>query len=144
MCSKLSRGYARDLRKAQTREEALLWGELRNRKFDGIKFMRQHPISIQRINSTEEFVIADFYCASYKFVIELDGGYHNMIQDIDANRDEVLLNFLSKLFFSFSVYMNQIKLITGVDFLKHCLKNIGFMMDHDKISNSDLRRWWTV
>ncbi|MBS1611485.1 MAG: DUF559 domain-containing protein, partial [Bacteroidetes bacterium] len=41
MCSRLSKKYARDLRKAQTREERLLWDELRNRKLDGIKFMRQ-------------------------------------------------------------------------------------------------------
>lgn len=94
MCSKLSKEYARGLRKVQTKEEAILWGELRNRKLEGIKFLRQHPIAIQRVNSVEEFVIADFYCARYKFVIELDGGYHELIRDIDANRDEVLLSLL--------------------------------------------------
>lgn len=92
MCSKLSREYARDLRKLQTNEEAMLWEELRNRKLDGIKFVRQHTITIQRINQVDEFIIADFYCARYKFIIEVDGGYHKMIGDVDANRDEVLLS----------------------------------------------------
>lgn len=91
MCSKLSRRYARDLRKAQTYEEALLWEQLRNRKLVGIKFVRQYAISFQRLNNTEEFIIAGIYCARYKFIIEVDGGYHNEIRDIDANRDETLL-----------------------------------------------------
>jgi len=36
--------FARELRKKQTPEEKLLWEELRNRRLNGLKFLRQHPI----------------------------------------------------------------------------------------------------
>ena len=116
MCSRLSKKYARDLRKAQTREERLLWDELRNRKLDGIKFMRQHTIPIQRISSTEEFIIADFYCASYRFIIELDGGYHEMITAMDANRDELLMDLfgIKTLRFKNEELSNMPKVLTTI------------------------------
>ncbi len=60
--------YARDLRKNDTSAEDLLWRNLRNRKFNGLKFRRQHPL--------DKF-IADFYCHEKKLVIELDGSVHD-------------------------------------------------------------------
>jgi very-short-patch-repair endonuclease len=59
---------ARNLRKVLTNAEELLWQELRNRKLQGLKFRRQHPIS---------HYIADFYCAEKQLVIEVDGSIHN-------------------------------------------------------------------
>ena len=44
--------YGRELRQELTAAEKVLWTELRNRKFDGLKFRRQHPIGIY---------IVDFY-----------------------------------------------------------------------------------
>jgi very-short-patch-repair endonuclease len=60
--------YGRDLRKSQTNAEDLLWQNLRNRKLEGLKFRRQHPL--------HKF-IADFYCHEKKLVIEVDGDVHN-------------------------------------------------------------------
>ncbi|MEO1098649.1 MAG: DUF559 domain-containing protein, partial [Bacteroidota bacterium] len=37
--------YARKNRSNQTKAEKMLWDELRNRKLDGFKFRRQHPIT---------------------------------------------------------------------------------------------------
>ncbi|WP_461634355.1 endonuclease domain-containing protein [Labilibaculum euxinus] len=51
-----------------TKSEKLLWTEIRNRKLNGLKFRRQHPINI---------FIADFYCHEIKLVIELDGNIHD-------------------------------------------------------------------
>ena len=60
-------GYARKNRHTQTVAEKLLWMNLRNRKLNGFKFRRQHPISS---------FIADFYCHERLLVVEVDGNYH--------------------------------------------------------------------
>ncbi|WP_461639300.1 endonuclease domain-containing protein [Labilibaculum euxinus] len=59
---------AKELRRNMTKSEKLLWTEIRNRKLNGLKFRRQHPINI---------FIADFYCHEIKLVIELDGNIHD-------------------------------------------------------------------
>ena len=58
---------ARDLRQRGTPAEELLWDALRNRRLDGLKFRRQHPVG--------PFVI-DFCCPSRQLAIELDGEVH--------------------------------------------------------------------
>jgi very-short-patch-repair endonuclease len=58
---------ARELRATQTDAENLLWLLLRNRRFCGFKFRRQHPVS--------RFIL-DFYCHEASLAIELDGGGH--------------------------------------------------------------------
>ena len=74
---------ARHLRKTQTKAEATLWEQLRNRKICGYKFRRQQIL---------EEMIVDFFCAEKKIIIELDGPYHDdPIQKVkDANRDQEL------------------------------------------------------
>ena len=52
--------YARDLRKNETSAEDLLWRNLRNRKLNGFKFRRQHPL--------DKFIV-DFYCHEKKLAI---------------------------------------------------------------------------
>jgi very-short-patch-repair endonuclease len=70
---------SRELRKDQTPAEKILWGRLRNRRFGGIKFRRQHVIGP---------CIADFFCAEVGLVIELDGATHVGKKDSDRLRDE--------------------------------------------------------
>ena len=72
---------ARDLRARETWAEDRLWDELRERRLDGIKFRRQHPIGA--------FVV-DFCCTELRLAIELDGGIHAEQQDRDAERDAIL------------------------------------------------------
>lgn len=60
--------FARLNRQVQTEAEKVLWECLRNRKLNGFKFRRQHPIT---------HFIADFFCLEYNLVIEVDGDYHN-------------------------------------------------------------------
>jgi very-short-patch-repair endonuclease len=74
---------ARLLRKKATEPERILWRHLRNRNFAGCKFRRQHPF--------DDYVL-DFYCASAKLAIELDGGGHNYRagQIRDRTRSEFL------------------------------------------------------
>ncbi|WP_298269058.1 endonuclease domain-containing protein [Geobacter sp.] len=58
---------ARTLRTRQTDAENLLWLLLRNRRFCGFKFRRQHPVG--------RFIL-DFYCHEVLLAIELDGSSH--------------------------------------------------------------------
>ena len=80
---KSSFGKAWDLRNRETEAEKLLWEELRGNKVNGLKFRRQHPVSL---------FIADFYCHKLKLVIEIDGGYHFTKEQIlkDKERTEIL------------------------------------------------------
>lgn len=80
--------YARALRQKQTPAENLLWQLLRNRKFQGLKFNRQYPICISSTSQKQIFYIADFYCASLKLVIELDGESHLNKKEYDNLRDQ--------------------------------------------------------
>lgn len=74
---------AKQLRKNQTEHEAKLWSRLRDRRFDGFKFIRQYPIGNY---------IVDFCCRQKKLIIELDGGHHNEEKNIeyDIRRDKYL------------------------------------------------------
>ncbi|HEY7577739.1 MAG TPA: endonuclease domain-containing protein, partial [Acetobacteraceae bacterium] len=67
--------HARALRRDATPAERLLWQGLRNRAVGRLKFRRQVPLGPY---------IADFYCASAKLVVEVDGVSH-----IDSRSDAV-------------------------------------------------------
>jgi very-short-patch-repair endonuclease len=78
--------YGRELRQESTEAEKLLWVELRNKKLNGLKFRRQHPL--------DKFIV-DFYCNEKKLVIELDGGVHN--KKINKEYDEARTAMLAAL-----------------------------------------------
>jgi len=59
--------HARAMRKEPSRAERALWKLLRDRRLEGLKFRRQHPI---------DRYIADFACVSRKLVVEVDGPSH--------------------------------------------------------------------
>lgn len=80
---------ARELRKNQTPSEKILWNELRNRKLEGFKFLRQHPI-IYEYYKKPYFFIADFYCAERVLVVELDGKIHDYQKEKDYQRDLII------------------------------------------------------
>ncbi|HOW25910.1 MAG TPA: endonuclease domain-containing protein [Bacteroidales bacterium] len=84
------RDFARKLRKNPTPSEQKLWEEIRFRKLNGRKFLRQHPIIFESKNNEHFFYIPDFYCAEEKLVIELDGPIHMNQQDHDKQRDLIL------------------------------------------------------
>ena len=83
--------FARELRKNQTPSEKILWNVLRNRKLDGKKFLRQHPLIYENMNDEKlSFFISDFYCAEHRLVLELDGKIHDFQKDYDAHRDKII------------------------------------------------------
>jgi very-short-patch-repair endonuclease len=100
---------ARILRKELTLAEEVLWGKIRNRKFNNCKFRRQHVLSLY---------IADFYCHECKLVIELDGGYHN-------TKDRVVLDELrTKVFEDFGITVLRFTNKEVLDNIDYVLKTI--------------------
>jgi very-short-patch-repair endonuclease len=100
--------FARLNRKAQTEAEKILWGCLRNRKL-GFKFRRQHPIA--------DF-IADFFCLESNLVVEVDGDYHNELEQ--QQYDEGRTYELSELNISVIRFTNK----EVVENLEYVLKTI--------------------
>ena len=80
-CSKELLGFAKALRKRRTYAEKLLWQQLRANRLDGVHFRQQEPLG---------GFIADFYCARYRLVIELDGPIHDDKVAFDATRDALM------------------------------------------------------
>ena len=74
--------YSRQLRSNQTNAEKLLWQKLRKRQL-GVCFQRQYVF--------DNKYIVDFYCASLKLIIEIDGGQHH-----DNHQDDIRDNYIKK------------------------------------------------
>jgi putative DNA methylase len=72
---------ARQLRREATPSEVVLWEALRNRKLEGRKFRRQHPIGT--------FVV-DFFCKEESLIVEVDGPVHATQHDLDCRRQELI------------------------------------------------------
>lgn len=64
-------------RKHPTDAEAILWECLRDRRLNGFKFRRQHPIGRY---------VADFYCHEAQLIIEVDGEIHDQSDQRDYDR----------------------------------------------------------
>lgn len=103
---------ARELRAAMTRAECILWRELRNRRFGSVKFRRQQPL---------DWYIADFFCASARLVIELDGDTHMGREERDSQRTGYIESHDLRVirFWNFEVY----------DHLNWVLDCIGHALD---------------
>jgi very-short-patch-repair endonuclease len=71
---------ARSLRQVNNDAEYALWAELRGRRMNGHKFVRQFPIGKY---------FADFACREYNLVIELDGSQH-ADSDYDEKRNQFM------------------------------------------------------
>ena len=67
MRRRLITNRARELRKAMSDAEVILWSRLRGRGPDRPTFRRQHPYGN---------IILDFYCPSARLAVEVDGATH--------------------------------------------------------------------
>lgn len=99
------------LRKSQTDAERKLWGILRNKQLNGLKFFRQYSVSKY---------ILDFYCPAIRLAIEVDGGQH-----AESKYDDIRTNYLkSKNIFVIRFWNNEVlNNLEGVYFSK--LKTSG-------------------
>ncbi|MEA3494088.1 MAG: DUF559 domain-containing protein [Candidatus Margulisiibacteriota bacterium] len=64
--------FVRTLRKYQTKTEEILWGLLRNRKFMGLKFRRQHVI--EGFKENKKFVLKKLRQFIDKHIVPLPMG----------------------------------------------------------------------
>lgn len=106
--------YGRELRQESTEAEKLLWTELRNRKLNGLKFRRQHPL--------DKFIV-DFYCNEKKLVVEVDGDVHD--ENINKEYDEARTVMLAGLNITVLRFKNE-EVITNV---RDVLKKISEVAD---------------
>ncbi len=65
---------ARGLRKVENEAEDVLWNELRGRRLNGYKFVRQLPVGPY---------FADFACRECNLVVEVDGSQHAELKSDD-------------------------------------------------------------
>jgi very-short-patch-repair endonuclease len=79
--SNVQRARAKQLRRAMTRAETLLWRHLKANRLAGLGFRRQSPMGNY---------IADFVAHSCKLVVEIDGESHDFESRLrhDNRRDE--------------------------------------------------------
>ena len=75
------RPFAQKLRREMTKEERRLWYE----------FLKSLPVTVNRQKVIGPYIV-DFFCASEKLVIELDGSQHFEAKGVaaDAERDRYL------------------------------------------------------
>lgn len=71
---------AREMRKQSTPAEDRLWQALRGSAL-GVRFRRQHPVG--------RFIL-DFWCPAARLVVEVDGDIHDVQEERDAERTEML------------------------------------------------------
>ena len=69
---------SKELRQNSTDSEKKLWNILRNNQIHNLHFKRQKPIGKY---------IVDFVCLKEKIIIELDGGQHNIPENIQKDKE---------------------------------------------------------
>ena len=75
------KSLSQKLRREMTRQERHLWYD----------YLKPHPATFRRQKQFGHYIV-DFYCASAKLVVELDGSQHYEPEDMqrDAERDQYL------------------------------------------------------
>ena len=100
---------AKSNRRYPTEAEAILWDCLRNKK-TGYKFRRQHPI---------DGYIPDFVCLSHKLVIEVDGGYHYIGDQVLSDTERTL--FLNERGYDVIRFKNE-EILQNIDHVVQQIK----------------------
>lgn len=109
--------FRSELRSNLTPAEAFLWTQLKAKKLDDRRFIKQHSIG--------NFIV-DFYCASERLIVEPDGEIH---QNPTAEEyDEKRTQFLNSLGYTVLRFENR----QVFDHLKSVLMEIK---DHFKSDN---------
>ena len=111
--------YGRELRQESTEAEKLMWAELRNKKLNGLKFRRQHPL--------DKFIV-DFYCNERKLVIELDGGVHD--EKINKEYDESRTAMLAGLNIIVLRFKNE-EVINDMQGVLKKIRDVANMLNRD-------------
>ena len=99
-CNMVKRAYdsknterAQELRRNMTRQERHLWYD----------YLKDLPVTVNRQKVIGNYIV-DFYCASEKIVIELDGSQH--YEEKDREKDIIRDNYLRSLGMTVLRYSN--------------------------------------
>ena len=76
--------FSRQLRKEQTKEEALLW----------YNFLSKYPLRFRRQYIIGNYIV-DFYCHKAKLIVELDGSQH--YEDFEKRKDQERTEYFESL-----------------------------------------------
>jgi very-short-patch-repair endonuclease len=99
----------RVLRKNQTDAEKVMWNQLRNRRLEGFRFVRQYSVG--------RYVL-DFYCPKARVGIELDGSQHadEEVKEYDDQRTNELnsLGIEVLRFWNNDIYENLEKVLEKI------------------------------
>lgn len=102
-------------KKKSTEAKSILWECLRNKKMD-YKFKRQHIV---------DELIVDFICIEKNMIIEVVGGYHNTIEQKEA--DDLRTQILNEIGFTVIRFTNQ-QIIEDIDnvlkYIEQTLKSL--------------------
>ena len=85
---------ARRLRRGQTKEEKKLW----------YQFLSKLPVKFLRQRIVQQYIV-DFYCASAKLIIEVDGAQH--YEDDAISYDRIRDEYLRGLGYTVLRYTNK-------------------------------------
>ena len=102
--------FAKENRNNPTEAERLLWLYISNKQL-GVRFRRQHIIGQY---------IADFACLEKMLVIELDGGYHSLPEQLIS--DEQRTADLQEMGYRVIRFTNE-ELFQGIDLVLTKIKN---------------------
>jgi len=97
---------ARKFRRALTSQERSLWAALRSNEIERCHFRRQQVIA---------GFIVDFYCASARLAVEVDGASHVGTKNYDANRERILAELgITTLRFSNKDVAGNLRKVVGI------------------------------
>lgn len=102
------------MRHAGSDAEARLWSRLRDRRLQGWKFRRQHPLG--------PFIL-DFYCPDARLAVELDGGGHAL--DAQAAYDAERTRNLGRCGIRILRFWNHVVLRDTDEVLEQILKALN-------------------
>ncbi len=83
---------ARELRENMTKAEIQLWKYIRRKQLANKQFQKQKPIYVYTEDSwLARYIIADFYCAENKLIIELDWTIHDIPEILALDKHKQML-----------------------------------------------------
>jgi very-short-patch-repair endonuclease len=103
--------FAKSHRKQPTKAESLFWWIVRNKKMLWYKFKRE--------NAVWSFIL-DFYCSELLLWVEIDGWYHDEVQDYDEDRESRLYD---KFWIKVIRFTNE-EVEKNLDWVAQCMEDI--------------------
>ncbi len=105
----LLKAFAKENRNNMTPSEVKLWNNLRAKNI-GCRFLRQHIIG--------DYIV-DFVCIEEGLIIEVDGGYHSELNQM--NNDEQRTSVLARMGFDIIRFSNE-EVLFDIDIVLKTIK----------------------